>query len=348
MTMHYNAVEIRGPDDFGVRSFDGEAPAPGEVAIAVEAVGVCGTDIEIVDGTMPYFTSGAASYPIVPGHEWVGRVVEAGAGVTRFVAGDRVVGECSVGCMRCHRCMAGLYHQCANRTETGILNRSGGFSERIVFPELFLHPISEDVSLNAAALVEPTAIAFNGVKKASVSPRDRVAVFGDGPIGLLLMMVAKAFGARSVAVVGATKSRLAHAVRLGADLAIDVTAQDPRAQLLEYGDGSLPDVVLEATGNPAAVPAAIEAAAPGGRVVLQGLFAGGKVRELCFDHLVVNDISLLGALGSPGIWPDVIALIESGEVDPAAIVTHELALDQFGEGIRLVKAREALKVIVRP
>ncbi|MCX5516706.1 hypothetical protein C3941_17645 [Kaistia algarum] len=342
------AVVINGPKRVAIEEFPDVSPAPGQVSIRVLATGICGTDVEIFDGTMPYFTSGMAHYPVVPGHEWVGEVLACGDGVEGFAAGDRVVGECSVGCMHCAVCLSGRYHQCPNRTETGILGRRGGFAERIEFPALFLHRISKSVPLQAAALIEPAAVAFNGVRLAAVSPRDDVAIFGDGPIGLLLLMMARAFGARRVSVVGATPHRLALAERLGADAAIDVADGRVAERLAEIGDGRRPGVVIEATGNPAAVNAAIAAIAPGGRLILQGLFAGRKADGIDLDRIVTSDIEIRGALGSPGIWPDVIALVETGRVDPGALVTERLKLSEFERGIGLVTSRSAVKVVVEP
>lgn len=346
MRKSMRAVVIDGPGRVAIADVDHGAPAAGEVAIRVLATGICGTDVEIFDGTMPYFTSGMARYPIIPGHEWVGEVLACGDGVDGFAAGDRVVGECSVGCMRCATCLSGNYHRCPHRTETGILNRSGAFAEAINFPALFLHRISAAIPARTAALVEPSAVAFNGVRLAGVSPRDDVAIFGDGPIGLLLLQMARAFGARRVMVVGGTRRRLDLAERLGAHAVIDVASGRVAERLKEIGGGDLPSVVIEATGNPAAVVEAIQATAPGGRLVLQGLFAGQRPTGIDLDRIVVADIALRGALGSPGIWPDVIGLIESGKVDPGAVISDELGLADFERGIGIVKARAGIKVVV--
>lgn len=342
------AVVIAAPKRVEFRTFADRLPPPGEVSIRVMATGICGTDLEIFDGTMPYFTAGMARYPVVPGHEWVGEVLACGDGVEGFAVGDRVVGECSVGCMRCPTCKSGHYHRCPNRTETGILNRSGGFAERIEFPALFLHRISKAVPIEAAALIEPSAVAFNGIRVAGVSPQDDVAIFGDGPIGLLLLQMARAFGAKRVTVVGATPHRLALAERLGASAVIDIAGGRVVERLNEIGGGSNPAVVIEATGNPAAVNQAVASVAPGGRLVLLGLFAGRKGDGIDLDRIVTGDITLRGALGSPGIWGDVIALVESGRVDPAALVSHKLKLEEFERGIGLVAARSAVKVVVEP
>jgi 2-desacetyl-2-hydroxyethyl bacteriochlorophyllide A dehydrogenase len=318
-----------------------------DVRIRVLATGVCGTDVELFDGTMPYLTSGMARYPVIPGHEWVGEVCEVGTHVSGFAVGDRVVGECSCGCMRCARCLAGHYHRCTFRTETGILNRAGAFAEYINFPATFLHRVSKDVPIEAACLIEPAAVAFNGVRRARVSPQDDVAIFGDGPIGLLLLMMVKAFGARSVTLVGASAERLAMGARLGAHALINVREESASAALTRVTHGALPSVILEATGNPTSIVEAVNAAAPGGRVVLQGIFAGQKLDGLDLDRVVVGEITLQGALGSPGVWPDVIRLIESGRVDPGILVTDQLELTDYHLAIEQVRRRGGIKTIVR-
>ena len=340
------AIVISGPGAAELRAVASGPPGPGDVRIRLIATGICGTDVEIFDGTMPYFTAGMAAYPIIPGHEWVGEVVETGANVTGFQPGDRVVGECSVGCMRCATCRAGNYHHCADRTETGILNRSGGFAEYITFPALFLHRISPSVPVESAAMVEPAAVAFNGVRHAGVTPRDAVAVFGDGPIGLLVAMMARAFGAARITVVGATPHRLPLARSLVADDIVDINATPDVPAALAARGGS-PSVVIEATGNPAAVETAVASVAAGGRIVLLGLFAGQRSTGLDLDRVVIGEVSLRGTLGSPGIWPDVIGLIERDVVDPRPLVSDTLPLAGFVDGIGRVKSRAGLKVMIR-
>jgi L-iditol 2-dehydrogenase len=341
------AVVISGPGRAAVTNVASSALRPGDVRIKVLATGVCGTDVELFEGTMPYLTSGMARYPLTPGHEWVGEVAEFGAEVTGFKVGDRVAGECSCGCLQCKRCRAGHYHRCPHRTETGILNRAGAFAELIDFPASFLHKVSKEVSIESACLIEPAAVAFNGVRLAGVSPQDDVAIFGDGPIGLLLLMMSKAFGARSVTLVGATPDRLAVGAKLGANATINVREQNTSAVLAHQGYGELPSVVIEATGNPTAILEAIKCVAPGGRLILQGIFAGQKLDGLNLDPIVVNDIMIKGALGSPGVWPDVIRLIESRRIDPGKLVTSALELDDYPRAIELVKKRSGIKTIVR-
>lgn len=340
------AVVISGPGRAEVTNVATPSPTSGDVLVRVLATGCCGTDVELLEGTMPYLTSGMAQYPLVPGHEWVGEVCDVGPGVAGFAVGDRVVGECSCGCMRCERCRNGHYHRCAYRTETGILNRAGAFAEFINFPATFLHRISKDVPIESACLVEPAAVAFNGARKAGVSPSDDVAIFGDGPIGLLLLMMTKAFGARSVTLVGGNPDRLAIGAKLGADDVVDIRNESASSR---FGRGTrdAPTVIIEATGNPASIIEAVSSAAPGARVVLQGIFAGQKLNGLDLDRVVVGEITIQGALGSPGIWPDVISLIEAGRVNPSLLVTEALPLQQYHHAIEMVKQRRGIKTIVR-
>lgn len=342
------AAQISGPLSVSVQNIPEPALAPDDVRIAVLACGICATDVEIYEGSMVYFTRGMASFPVVPGHEWVGRVVEQGANVHGFEPGTHVVGEVSIGCTRCSSCKSGNYHRCLDRCETGILNRPGCFAQTIHHPAHYLHRIDASVPIESAALVEPTAVAFNGVLRAGVSPQDYVAVFGDGPIGLLLLQVAQAFGAAKIALIGASDHRLAKAGELGADLVLDARKDDVIEALTQAGDGALPSVVLEATGRPDAAFTALHSVCPGGKVVFQGLFAGQPLNGFDLDQVVINDLQVSGALGSPNIWPDVIALIESGRVNPAAIVSDEFPLEQFGAALDKARSGEGIKILLKP
>jgi 2-desacetyl-2-hydroxyethyl bacteriochlorophyllide A dehydrogenase len=341
------ALQVMGPGQIDLVEVPAPEPGPGEVAIEVEAVGICGTDLEIIGGNMAYYTAGLAKYPVIIGHEWAGQVVELGEGVSGLSKGDRAVGEVSIGCMACPTCRAGAYHRCPYRTETGVMNRDGGMAERIVLPAWAVHRVSPHVGLRSAALVEPTAIALNAVRLAGICPKSRVAVIGDGPIGLLLLQVSRAMGASGVALVGADAQRMDLAQRLGASAVIDARAGDA-ASALRRAMGEPPDVVLEASGTSAGVGSAVEAAAPGATVVLQGLLGRLPEKALDLDHVVVNDLTLRGALGSPGIWPDVIALIEKDLVDPAALVTHEGPMSDYAGILEDVRSRRAVKALLRP
>src|SRR3954451_6862655 len=148
------AIEFHGGEQLEIVERPDPAPGEGQLLIEPTAVGICGTDIEIFDGSLAYFRMGIASYPIVPGHEWTGEVVEVGPDVAGFSPGDRVVGEVAIGCGICVRCRAGRSHLCDRRTETGIVHMDGAMATRMVFPAAFAHRVTFEA--RAAALVEPT------------------------------------------------------------------------------------------------------------------------------------------------------------------------------------------------
>ena len=206
------AIEFHGSERLELVERPDPIPGPGELLIAPAAVGICGTDVEIFDGSMAYFRDGLARYPVVPGHEWTGEVVEVGSGVNGFRHGDRVVGEVAIGCGHCVRCLAGRPHVCARRSETGIVHRDGAMASRLVFPAAYAHRV--DLEPRAAALVEPTSVAVNAARRGEVHGRN-VAVIGAGPIGLLTAQVARAEGAAAVAVADTRADRVKVAGELG-------------------------------------------------------------------------------------------------------------------------------------
>src|SRR3954447_771651 len=182
------AIEFHGEERLELVERPDPTPGEGELLIAPTAVGICGTDVEIFDGSLAYFRMGIATYPIVPGHEWTGDVVDVGAGVTGFQAGDRVVGEVAIGCGVCVRCRAGRRHLCAKRTETGIVHMDGAMASRMASPAAYAPRV--ELEPRAGALVEPTSVALHAVRRGRVAGQ-RVLIVGAGPIGLLVAQCAR-------------------------------------------------------------------------------------------------------------------------------------------------------------
>jgi L-iditol 2-dehydrogenase len=306
------------------RSFDivetaDPAPGDGDLLIAPLRVGICATDRELLDGSMIYLRTGRTAFPLTPGHEWVGRVVGFGAGVTGFPVGSIVVGECSIGCGRCATCERGDYHRCDVRRETGVMGQQGAMAELMTFPSSSAHVIPETVSLEDAALIEPTAVAYRAVQRLAPAPGSSALVVGAGTLGYLVAVIA---------------ARVMH---------LDVAVIDPRPELIErlrdFGvreaaPGELFDGVIEAAGRPAAAQTALERLAPGGRLVLVGL-TGEPTVSIPLDAVVVSDQEILGSLGSANVWPEVIALVADGAIRPSLLVTHTLELAEFARAVDL-------------
>jgi L-iditol 2-dehydrogenase len=342
------AIRIHGPKDARYEEVPMPVPGPDDVLIKVKAVGICATDVELFDGSMFYITSGMTKYPFIPGHEWSGEVVETGRNVTEFVPGQRVVGECSIGCRKCKLCLSGRYHLCRDRCDTGLLRQPGAMAEFISFPRFFLHDV-EDLPFDASALIEPTGVAIHPVRSTHISPQDRVAVMGAGPIGLFCVQAAKAYGARQVVVVDKRDERLQAGLDVGADVAIDFRRGAVGEEVAEATGGAMIDVVIEAVGRSEVWPAIAAITAPSARVGMVGLFAGATC-NVDFDPLVVNEISILGCLGSPGIWPEAISLHRRGLVRTERIITHRVPLPDFCEAIEISRSGKggAIKVLLEP
>lgn len=345
-----HAIEFHGGERAEFVERPSRQPGRGELLLAPLAVGVCGTDVEIYEGSMAYYRSGAARYPIVPGHEWVAEVVAVGEGVEKFRAGDRVAGECSVGCGHCRDCRSGRYHLCPDRTETGILNRDGAMATRMLFPAPSAFAVPADLPPSAAALVEPTAVALNAVRRVPIADRT-VLIVGAGTIGLLSAQCAQAGGAASVLVGDRAVDRLAVAQGLGVDAALPLAgsvAEDVLTVHESAGPGGV-DVVLVCAGTPSALALALQTVRPGGAVVVVALFGHADL-PLDVDRLVVRDLALHGVLGSPNRWPEAISLIGSGEVLTDPLVAAPLPLNRIGEAMETVRggATGAVKVLIAP
>jgi L-iditol 2-dehydrogenase len=342
------AIRLHGPGDARWEEVDCPPLDPDRVLVRVKAASICATDVELYDGVMVYLTSGLARYPLIPGHEWSGEVVEAGAHATAFHPGDRVVGECSIGCRQCVLCRRGAYHLCRDRCETGLLGQQGAFAEYISFPRFFLHHC-RDLGFEDAACIEPTGVAVHAVRRTRVTPADNVVVMGAGPIGLFAVQVARAYGARTVIAVDRRPARLRAARELGADAAIDATGDDLIHAVGDLTGGLMASVVIEATGNRQVWDSLASMLAPGARVGMLGL-CGGSRCAVDFDPLVVKDISVFGCLGGPGLWEEAISLHQRGLVRSRGIVTHRLPLSEFSGGVEIARsqANGAIKVVLQP
>lgn len=324
------------------------AVRPGHVLVQAKMTGVCGTDVELLDGVLGYFESGLSTFPIIPGHEWVGVIAET-CDEAKFPIGSKVVGEVSVGChgAACHFCPT-AYNRCVGRSETGIARRDGAFAEYMLFPASAIHILPGDVEFEMAVLTEPLAVACHAAEKAVLAAGSDVIIFGDGPIGLLLLQVCLAKGAQ-VCVVGASTFRLKEALRLGAYAVVNIVdVADVPAEIARISPVKrLPSVVFEASGAIQAVNTALRCAGLGGRVVLIGL-TGGKIAQLDVDTCVLEEIEIVGVVSSlRHHWQAATAMLASGAI--SSIVSHRLPLCDYGRAIEMLRnssKHDMLKVVI--
>jgi L-iditol 2-dehydrogenase len=342
------AIRVHGPRDARYEEIPVPDPREDEVLVRVRAAALCATDVEFYHGDMAYITQGLTTLPLTPGHEWSGEVVEVGSAVRRFAPGDRVAGECTIGCRECHYCIRGEYNQCPHRRETGLLNKNGGFAEYIRFPEHFLHRCNT-IDFDTLAFAEPTGVAVYAAKTARITPADRVAVIGCGPIGLFCIQVARAYGARAVYATDTRPQRLEIAREVGADEAWDPGDHDPVGRVRDLTGGDMVEVVIEASGHPGVTADMEGMVRPRGRLVFVGLTSGKKA-EFTVDTLVLNNLTFYGTLGGPAVWPEAISLLESGRVRAEPLITHRRPLAEFVPAIEQMEnpGEGAVKVVLRP
>lgn len=277
-----------------------------EVLVRSHAVGICHSDFELYEGR--YIIP--VDYPIIPGHEWCGEVTEVGAAVGGLKPGDRVVGECVVGPGGCDHFGFSI---------------SGANAEFFKAKGEWLHMLPDELDYTAGALVEPFSVAYNAtVSAGGVDPSDHVAVLGGGPIGLLCLMAAAANNA-TVTLVEPQKARRDLGRSLGARQALDPTGYDFRDAAAEATNGHGFDVVIEASGSPAAMAQAFQIAGHGARLVYVGINIGAEVPAQ-LGLVQSKALRMRGVIGSMGLWPQTIRFLASGAIDPRAIVTATFPL----------------------
>ncbi len=326
-----HALVISGPGRYALTDHALPPAGPDDLLLAPSAVGLCATDTELLDGSMVYLRDGRAHLPMVPGHEWVAQVAESGHG---FAVGEVVVGECSVGCGACPVCVAGAYHQCPDRRETGVMNRDGALAQRMRFPVGSVHRVPVGVGVEDAVFAEPTAVALRAVLRSQASRGSRVLVVGGGTLGWLAAALFLDLLEADVAVLEPDTHRRDRLAVLGTRVA------EP---------GEVFSIVLEASGHAGGVTAALDRLGPGGRLVVIGL-TGLESLPVDLDRVVVNDQVLLGSLGSPGVWPQALSLLGRGRVRPSSLVTHRYPLEAVGEAVATLRSRApgTGKVLVLP
>jgi 2-desacetyl-2-hydroxyethyl bacteriochlorophyllide A dehydrogenase len=338
------ALVVREPGRYAVEELPEPTPGPGEVLVEVAAAGICGSDLELVDGRRP---AAYARYPVVPGHEWAGRVVRAGPGLEESLApGDPVVAEGLRACGVCARCAEGRTNLCtADYAETGFTHQ-GALAERLVVPARLVHRLPPDRPLEAAALLEPAACVANGLLEAGVPrPGSRVAVVGDGPLGLLAVLLLRTASPAELLLVGARPGRAAHGRGAGATRVVDAADRDALAGLAGRFDA-----VVEATNAPEGAAAALRLLRRGGAAVLLGISGAGRA-TIDPDTLTLNQLRVHGIFAaSRAAWRWVVELYADGILDPAPLVTHRYGLEEAPAALAALATPggDAVKVLVRP
>lgn len=333
---------LRAPHDVVVEERPTPTPTGRQVLVKVLSVGTCGSDTH-------YYEHGRigdhiVEKPLVLGHEASGEIVALGPDVESLSVGQRISIEPGVPDFTCSECKAGRYNLCPRMVFFGTPPIDGAFAQYVLVHESMSYPVSDDVTDDAAALLEPVSVAVWSCTKAGVRPGSRVLVTGAGPIGLLVTQVARAFGASSVVVTDVNVHRLALAARLGATRTIDVSTQDLATA---FDDTSAPDVFIDASGVPAVVKAGVRALARAGRAVLVGM--GADEVALPVSRIQNFELTVTGTFRYANTWPTALELVRSGQIDVDVLVTHRVGLADVESALTAAsRDATAVKVVVRP
>jgi len=294
---------------------------PGFALIRLRVAGICNTDLELQCGY--YGFSGT------PGHEFVGEVVEAD---TPYLIGQRVAGEINLACGDCDFCSIGFDRHCPNRAVLGIVNHPGAFAEYLVLPERNLHVLPDEIPDEEAVFTEPLAAACEILDQVMIADWARVAVLGDGKLGLLIAQVLHAHGAQ-VTLFGRHESKLAIASDAG--IQVESSNNNHRAAF---------PFVVDATGSPAGLKEAVSMTRPRGILVLKSTVHGQVPVDTA--PIIVNEITLVGS--RCGRFEPALALLRDHRVNVASLLSAEFPLQRAPEAFAEAARPEVLKVLMRP
>ncbi len=328
------AVVVERPNRVAYTDIDEPAVGPEDVLVRSHEAGLCRTDIEMMTGV---FTDPRwVQFPVIPGHEWSGTVVEVGANVDVARAGDRVVCEGMIGCGRCRRCRSGQTQWCERIQALGF-TRPGGYAELVAVPARVVHVLPEHVSFDAGVLVEPASVVLNALDKGRPRPGEAVGVIGVGTLGSLAIALASLYSPATIVAYGIRDEELQLAKELGADQVALAGEGRPAPWAEEL------DLVVETAGAPAAIELATRLCRPGGRAVLLGLAGERQPLTLEADLLTGKDMALIGSIAYPAaVWSRVVELLAGRVLELDRIVTHRFGIGDFEEAIALMDHRRGI------
>ncbi|RPJ23547.1 MAG: L-threonine 3-dehydrogenase [Chloroflexi bacterium] len=327
------SVVIQRPNEIHLLEQAAPEPGPGDLKIQVMASGICGTDLHIYRGEY------MGSYPVIPGHEFSGVVTAIGGQVTRFKVGDRVAVEPNIACNNCVNCLNNRQNFCLNWQAIGV-TLPGGMEEYVIVPEKATFNIGE-LPFEIGAFMEPLSCVVHGVERARIGLADHVAIFGAGPIGILMIQMARIQGVAHITVLEINPGRADLARQLGADVVVN-SFEDLQPDAY--------DVVIDATGSIPVMNRTIDFARKGGTVLLFGVPPSGRNMELEGFKIFRKGLTLLSSFTSVRNSFQAVDLLQSGQIKVDSLISHRLPLQELPRALELIESRDPAvkKVIVQP
>jgi L-iditol 2-dehydrogenase len=332
----------RGEGNVGLLDAPEPEAIPGHVVVEVKAAGLCGTDLHIYHDEYPSVP------PVIMGHEVAGIVAAVGEGVVSCMPGDRVTSETFFSvCEKCEFCRAGLPNLCRNRRSIGT-HVNGAFTRYVLVPGRNVLQLPPTVDEVAGALTEPLACCVHALELTRVEPSEVAVISGPGAIGLLMMQVVKAAGARVVVLgTNADEARLETALQLGADVALNVQRSDVQETINEMSGGLGADVVFECAGAAASAQSCLKLVRRRGRYAQVGLF--GKPIQWDLDQVTYKELQVSASFAQvPGAWRKALAMMASGQVQTRPLISTILPITEWQQAFDIFERREGLKIVFTP
>jgi 2-desacetyl-2-hydroxyethyl bacteriochlorophyllide A dehydrogenase len=335
------AAVWHGADDLRVEDVKAPVPEKGEVLLKVRATGICGTDLMIYKGKFP-----RSKPPLILGHELMGEIAEVNDVPENIKVGDRAAVNPLISCGMCVACRMGTPNVCQNLRVLGT-DLDGSFAEFVKVSWKKLYKIESDIPVDGASLVEPSAVACHGIKRAGCGVGDFVVVQGAGPIGILTAMVARIAGAADVVLTEIHKYRIELAEKLGF-IAIDPTRSDVVKEIKEMTDNRGADIVVNAAPVKQSAEQMTKLIRPRGKIVVFAFFKEPAAIDL--SNLTFTEGHIVGSRVYSEIdFQRAVDLIQSGKLDVEPLITHRLDLKEAPDGVELLeKGDDVMKVVISP
>jgi 2-desacetyl-2-hydroxyethyl bacteriochlorophyllide A dehydrogenase len=311
-----------------------------QVLVKVDTCGLCGTDFHIYTG------ESYSRPPVIPGHEFVGTVVETGIEVKELNIDDHIAVDPNIYCGECHYCRNGKINFCANLKALGV-SMNGGFAEYSVVPFSQSYLIPNDVSFSSAAFAEPLSCCIRGIDNASIKPGESVVIIGGGTIGLLMLQLVKITGAGKIIVIEPIVEKREIAQSLGIDFVFDPDDSDMIKHISELTSGG-PDVVIECAGNSRAAELAVSLPKRGGRVIIFGLSGKKESININLQNFFLKELSVKGSLLNPFTFPRAIELLINKKIQTDKLQPHLSPLEELNSILSSPRKSTIIKFQITP
>ena len=316
-----------------------------EALLKVRAAGVCATDYHIISGKLKI-----GKAPNIQGHEICGEVVKINSKRTDISVGQRCVVATSLGCGHCDACRDGKAYLCNDSAEIGYYPHNGGYAEYVKVPVSAIVPISDAVSDKAGAILESTVCPTESLMNIGIPFAASVVIAGTGPAGLAFLLISKQMGADKIIVLVRDEKSTKRAFAYGATHVVNMkTSPDPVAEVVAITGGKKADVAIEATGAKPVIEGIFSYVKKGGDIILYGI--PGDEDQVVFPvtKMIVEEITVHGAVGNTKAWYPLVKMIESGKLNVEQLVTHEFPLERINEAFDLFRTKDPtlIKAIIK-